>query len=204
MASSGEVIQWSNFSHSYAQTYHIGGKAWNGTGYMYISAPAFAVHMYVTGALWSTAQLLCRFDYYNWSNNTWTTGSELRASANGSGKRDDKYYYHLWNGSNSDNDSRHNVHYWRVYVHTENTGNNRYVECDFTMGGPGCMSEAQYNTYCKNKLMVSAGKLSGDWIHWTNQQPNDAQALALFNWSSGTGTLITASLADKIIPKSWV
>ena len=204
MASSGEVIQWSNFSHSYADYYHIGGKAWNGTGYMYISAPSFMVGMHVSGALWSTAELLCRFDYYDWANNTWVTGSSLTASARGSGSSDDKRYYHLWNGSNSDDDSRHNVHYWRVYVHTVNTGNNRSVEADFTVGGAGCMSEAQYNSHCQNKLMVSAGRLGGGWLHWTDQQPNDAEALSYFNWASGTGTLITASYADKIIPKSWV
>lgn len=200
----GDSIKWSNFSHSYCRTYHIGGKAWNGTGYMYISAPAFEVHLHVAGALWSTAALLCRFDYYNWSTGTWETGREIQASATGAGSSDDKYYYHNWNGNNTDTDSRIRTHFWRVYTHTVNTGNNRYVECDFTMGGVGCMSEAQYNSICKTNLLVSAGRLSSDWIHWSDQSPDDATALSYYNWTANSGTVITAELADKIIPKSWV
>ena len=208
---SGDFIKWSNFSHSAARdTYQVGGKAWNGTGYMYISAPAFQVRLHTAGALFSTAQLLCRFDYYNWVTNSWVTGTEVRSSASGANSSDDKYYYHNWNGSNSDNDSRQYVHYWRVYVHTENTGNNRYVECHFTVGGVGCMSETQYNSICMNpstgigRYIVSAGRLSGDWIHWTDQNPNDSQALDYFKWSNNSGTMISDSLANKIIPLSWV
>lgn len=208
---SGDFIKWSNFSHSAARdTYAVGGKGWNGTGYMYISAPAFEVRLHVVGAFASTAELLCRFDYYNWSNNSWVTGTSITASARGANATDNKYYYHNWNGSNTDNDSRQYIHFWRVYVHTVNSGGQRHIEADFTVGGVGCMSETQYNSICMNpstgigRYIVSAGRLSGDWIHWTDQNPNDSQALELFNWSANSGTMISDSLANKVIPLSWV
>lgn len=203
MPSSDQQIKWSNFSHTYCRTYHIGGKGWNGTGYMYISGAAFNVHLHVAGALLATAELYCRFDYYNWATNSWVTGSGLTASARGVNSSDDKYYYHNWNGNSTDNDSRHNVHFWRVYTHTVNTGNQRYVECDYTVGGLGCMSETQYNTICKGKKIVSAGRLGGDWLHWSDQSPDDSTALNYFRWSDDSGTNFDYTMADKLIPKSW-
>lgn len=199
----GDDIKWSNFSHSVARdTYAVGGKGWNGTGYMYISAPAFEVRLHVVGALFSTAELLCRFYYYNWSNGTWTEGTSVTASATGVNATDNKYYYHNWNGSNTDSGGI-NHHLWRVYVHTVNSGGQRHIEADFTVGGTGCMSETQYNNICKSKLLVSGGRLSSDWIHWSDSQA-DTSAISMFSWSANSGTQITDGLANKVIPKSWV
>lgn len=203
MANYGDSIKWSSFSHSAARsTYVIGGKGADVNCYMYISACSFEVRLHVVGAFLATAELRLDFWYYNWNTSTWVSAGSVTASARGKDATDNRYFYHNWNGSNSSSDGT-NYHLWKVHVVTINTGGQRHIEADFTPGGPGCMSESQYNSICKNKFIVSAGRLGGDWLHSTSIT-DDATALSYFRWSNNTGTLITASNADKCIPKSWV
>lgn len=196
MASSGQLITKASFPASWASTFSA--SDWN--GYLYVSAPSFVIEHKVTSVLFRTGKWTAEYYYYNWTTGAWDYGGYNEQSQTNAGTKSWKFYHNrAAEGTTSWNNA--SFHFWRIRVTSSNPGSS-HTYINAWAGGVGLYTDAEYESLCRNKKIVSAGRLGSDWFHSSGSQA-DATAEGYFRYTNNTGTPLLAGYADKMMPRNW-
>jgi len=198
-----------NFSSSWTTTYsdnHSSNYSDSAYWWYYISAASFVVDVSCSYHWWASAHLIVYIAYYNRSTNTWTD-IVWKDYVNGKNSENLKFYHNrdteAANGTfnyRDDSVSRY-CHLFRVGIRKTYGSSQGYITV--YCGGPGMMTDSEYNTYLKGRKIQSNGNLANDssgyvWLtgRSTAESAPNATAINMFNPANNRGTVIYDSYAS--------
>lgn len=208
MATSGNIITKGNFGGGWTQSTTVKwtqggiGSWW---GYFYISAPSFIMHAY-TNFHWLQSGKLTHIsvDFYNRSAGAWQNVGPAQ-EIKGNGTTEYNFFHNRDAEPNKggynyrDNANSRVNHLFKVNI-CLGYNNDRWG-VDLYMGGVGLWTDSEYNSYGKNRLIKSLGRLStAHLLTFSNYTQNDSSALSTFNPGNNTGSYIPASYDSCIMP----
>lgn len=206
MATSGNRITKAGFSASWCTTYSDSTSSNSYTPeWYYVSAPSFVFQVKCDYNLWSSAHTIVTGAFYNGSS--WVQVFHQNY-VNGKNNQSLKFYHNrdVENANGTFNfrdtaDSR-KAHLFRFRCE-KNSGNSASnVTC--WVGGPGLMTDSEYNSYLWGKRIQSNGNLSNGtdgFVYYggrTSSSP-DSTAIERFRSSNNRGTKILASYEHHLI-----
>ncbi len=197
MATSGNVIKYSNFSNSYSGDLRMDIDSGSGVGnrYIYVSAPSWWAQISINKNWGSWGRSFTLYASY-WNGSSWVQAwSDTHSWGQfESGQWNYKYYHNSTLGTTSGDVS--SAVLWELRFYYPELYRKRFW---VYAGGAGCMSESLYNSICKGKKIYSAGRLGSDsrYDYVSTQSRNSA--LSVYSQSANTGTKITAANEAKLV-----
>lgn len=206
-----DKIAWASFPHEAAGTYSNNlGFTELSSYWIYVSAASFVLSMGSVGPDYTlTPHFVVTGWYYNFGTKAWTMLFDKEVDAT-----DDEALLKFVHNRGGEVDSgtvtiRDTVASSKcalfAFRYTEKSPTKlQYKTASVSYGGVGCMTEAEYNTYVKNRPIISNGQLvSGDncFVYYSGTSSNDERAIAIFNPENTRGTKITKNNAHHCVPK---
>jgi hypothetical protein len=203
MAIQGTSIAKTNFNTSWTDN----GISYNwdasSSGNVYYCGSSFIVKFSTDYNLWQSGRGTGRVAYYNNVTESWIEVCAMSIKGNGTQSFKFNHNRSAETTNYSDTAESHNHHVWRL--HWDNYYSNSRWRITIYGGGPGMMVDTEYDTYCKNRLIISKGQISSNVYrgsNWTSGY-DDTGALAYFNPLNLRGTKIFAGYEAYMIPK-WI
>ena len=197
MASSGNLICYSNFSNTYSGELLLNKT---GTGVTkvysaYVSSPSWYAQVTFNKEYMSGADIAVSAAY--WNGSTWVdawSDTQRVSNQETAGEKTYKYYHNSTLGSTSGDVA--SAVLWELYFdHMELYDKRMWV---YT-GGIRCMPEDTYNNLYRGRPIYSCGRLGSSSIYGSSEGRARDTALSIFSQSADSGTLITASNETKLV-----
>lgn len=202
MASSGNLISYSNFSKTYTSDL-LFDNTQTATGSntsvysVYVSSPSWYAQIRVNKDYREIVKLQVYASY--WNGSTWVDAwsrVELLSNPFGALKEYNYQYYHNSTLGSTTNDVADAV-LWEFYL-VYSAPKNR-VRLWMNTGSIGCMPEDTYNNLYKGRPIYSCGGPVSSSIYSLAGGKSRDTALSTFSQSAARGTLITASNERKLV-----
>ena len=198
MASSGNLISYSNFSNTYSgdRVLYKGSSSGKNSFTVYTSSPSWWAQIQIDKNVGSWGRSFTLTAAY-WNGSTWVDAWSDRHSWSQfeGGTWTYKYYHNSTLGSTSGDVA--SAVLWELYFdHMELYDKRMWV---YT-GGIRCMPENTYNNVYRGRPIYSCGRLGGDSMYAAGDDGRKRdEALSMFNQSANSGTLITPSRETKLV-----
>jgi hypothetical protein len=202
MATQGVSISKASFSTAWDDNGISYNWSDNTTGNVYYCASSFVVEFSTEYNFWQSGRGTGEIEYYNNETGVWTRICQVSIKGNGtqsfsmahnrSAETNHDYY---------DNFESGNFHIWRF--HWANYYSNDRWKIKIWGGGPGMMTDTEYNTYIKGRKIISKGQVASNVFlgsNWTTTY-YDSEAVAHFNPENVRGTKLFAGYEKYMIPK---
>ena len=199
MASSGNLISYSNFSNTYSgsllldKTPSFGA---DGLCAVYVSSPSWYAQVKINKSASNPANIVIYAAY--WNGSTWVDAWKDARVMDSFDKGEKTYnYYHNSTLGSTSGDVASAV-LWEIYLQYI-TPRNR-IRLGAYAGGIGCMPKDTYNSLYKGGPIYSCGRLGLSSIYGPSDRGRTRdEALSVFSQSANRGTLITASNEHKLV-----
>lgn len=199
MASSGNVIDYVNFSNTYSGGLMLDkdtSSSHNSTA-VYVSAPSWWAQIIINKNLGSWGRSFTLYATY-WNGSSWVEAwrdTQSMGQLEG-GTWTFKYYHNSTLGSTPGDVA--DAVLWELYLEFPELYRKRMWVYS---GGIGCISADTYNNSYRGRPIYSCGRLGGDSIYNSGEagRIRDKIRSEYFNQSADTGTLISASKEHKLV-----
>lgn len=199
MASSGNLVSYSNFSNTYSGGLVLDKdtSSKNNSYVVYTSSPSWWAQITINKNMGSWGRSFTLVATY-WNGSSWVEAWKDTHSWGQfeSGSWTYKYYHNSTLGSTSGDVA--DAVLWELYFdHPELYRKRMWVYS----GGIGCMPENTYNKLYRGRPIYSCGRLGGDSIYISGEagRIRDKIRSEYFNQSANNGTLITAAKEHKLV-----
>ena len=199
MASSGNLISYSNFSKTYTSDLLLDKTGSSGSGTSvysaYISSPSWYAQVTINKQYIASVKFTVYAAYWNGSTwvDAWSDTHTLGRLELGESTYN--YYHNSTLGSTSGDVA--SAVLWEIYLEYR-IPQNRARLWTYT-GGIGCMPEDTYNNLYKGRPIYSCGGPVSSSVYSLAGGRSRDTALSLFSQSAASGTLITPSNEHKLV-----